>query len=59
MGKLESFGWMHKTCGGGTRKCTRKEKVKAKDGGIPCIGSTAGSALCNTQTYKSNEFAIL
>ena len=50
---------MHKTCGGGTRKCTRKEKVKAKDGGIPCIGSTAGSALCNTQTYKSNEFAIL
>ena len=59
MGKIESFGECAKTCGGGARKYTRKVEVEAKDGGIPCTGSTTRTYSCNTQICKSNEIAIL
>ena len=57
-GNWIASGKCTKTCGGGTRKYTRKVEVKAKYGGIPCTGSTTGTASCNKQICKSNDIAI-
>merc|ERR1712226_1452024 len=39
-----------KTCGGGTRQGVRKIELEAKNGGVPCTGSTKRTVACNTQS---------
>ena len=48
-----------KTCGGGTRQGVRKIEAEAKNGGVPCTGSTIRTATCNTQSCPGNEIAKL
>ena len=58
-GNLEFLGECTKTCGGGTRKYSRKVEVEAKNGGAPCTGPAAGTASCNTQICPGNEIVRL
>ena len=48
-----------KTCGGGTRQGVRKIEREAKNGGVPCTGSTKRTVACNTQSCPGNKWAHL
>ena len=45
-----------KTCGGGTRQGVRKIEREAKNGGVPCTGSTKRTVACNTQSCPGNKW---